>query len=171
MAVESALAVTAVAAVAGAGATYVSSQNQAKAAARAAAIEQEQYASEQKAAQLRAEQEQAAVQEQMRRAQSASEALRAGRGLDAFSVTGRALLAANEDDAAADLETLKANAGLVQNRNMLGAQASTNRANSAISTANSNAAGAIIGGFSSVGKAGYGYMSRASTTPRTGADL
>ncbi|WP_216349024.1 hypothetical protein, partial [Roseomonas mucosa] len=122
-------------------------------------IQQQQYEAESQAAALQAEQQEAEVQRQAQRARSAIVAMRAGSGLDPFSVTGREILAENDDEAAADLETIKANAGYVQRRNQLASQAATTEANSRISQAGYASTGALVGGIGRVASSGYSTWS------------
>ena len=212
--VETAVLLAASAAVSAASAgvgvaTAVSSSNQAASAAgrqaqqaqadamaeRSAAddnsrIEIEQLEVERKAAATAARQEQAKVWKDAGQIVSAGIASRAGNGLDPYSMTGRALQDETLMNAAADLETISANAGRVEGRNRLAQQSSAQRAAVAgdraartaqqvaltsknqAESARINAYGQIgqsvasgVRGVSQAGMQYANYMSRSETTP------
>ena len=183
------LAVLAVgSAIAGTAVSVHSAQQQAKAtrsaaianaeaANQAAALEMKQYEEERKAAAQQAEQEQVEVQRQMQVSLSSANALRASRGLDPFSPTGRVLFDTTMEEGAADLETLRANAGRVDARIRLGETATAARArvsgenavrtsNNAAAQARSQSWGAIASGVGSIARTGYGYFSSSTGARR-----
>jgi hypothetical protein len=159
--VETTLAIGAL--VATAASTYVaveSSNQQGKAARNAAQLEMQQYEEERKAQLLAAEQEQAAIWRQSQQARSALVARLASAGRDPYAGTGRMLLDESFEEAAADLETSRANSGRGAARLSLASQQSALTGNSRISSASSSAWGSAVSGVGSIARTGYGYMSR-----------
>lgn len=149
------------ASVAGTAVAVDSSQKQAKAARDAAQLELNQYAEEKKAAQDAANQQMAEVLRQQQAARSALVARRAAMGLDPYGPNGRVLLEQTDDDALADLESIRANSGRSINRLTSGELSSQLRSRNAITSANSAAWGAVAGGVGSIAGTGYRFLSKA----------
>ena len=142
-----AAAAASAASAAAATATAVASSNQAASAAerqarqaqsdalaeRSAAkdnakLEISQLEEERRAAAVAANQEQVKVWKDAGMIVSNGIAARTGNGLDAYSMTGRALQDETLANAAADLETIQANAGRTEGRNRIAQEASAMRA-------------------------------------------
>jgi hypothetical protein len=162
METATALAIVAVgASVAGTAVAVDSAQQQGKAARQSAQLEMQQYEEERKAAAQAAEQEQAAIQRNSMAATSALAARLAASGRDPYSGTGRVLLDQSLDDAAADLETSRANSGRVTGRLNVASQQSALTGNSRSSSAQSSAWGSVASGVGSIASIGSrNYLSR-----------
>lgn len=152
---ETTLAVAAIASVvAGTAISVDTAQKQGKAARQSAQLEMDQYAEEQKAAALAAEQEEVAIRRNSLASASALAARMAASGRDPYAGTGRVLLDQSLDDAAADLETAKANSGRVTGRLTTASQQAAITGNSRIGSAQSGAWGSVASGVGSLASIG-----------------
>lgn len=116
------LSLAAVASIASAGANVLGGL-QAQAGAR---LQRQQYEEEARAARLAAQQEEAAKRRELNAVLSAQDALRAGRGLDLMSDTGRAIRRETIERAEDDILTVRLNADRAARRyGFAGAQATS----------------------------------------------
>ena len=153
-------AAVAVSAAASAGTAIYSGQQQARAARQQAEATATQYAEEQRAARLAAEQEELARRRDLGRVLSAANALRAGRGLDMGSQTGEALYRASVEAAEADIEIIHANAERGGRRLGLAADAALRRGDNEASAAVIGSYGRAIGSLASGATQSYDITRR-----------
>lgn len=146
-------AVTAVTSLAAAGTAVYSGYQQANAAVDAAEAQAAQYAEEREAARVAAEQATAAKRREMTAVLSASDALRAGRGLDLMSGTGEAIRRETVEAGEADITTIRANDNRTGRRLGLAADSGLRRASN-------SAEASVIGGYGqAIGSLGQGARS------------
>lgn len=165
MAETAVIAAVAVSAVAAAGTAVYTGQQQAAAAKDNANAQAAQLAEEQRSARLAAEQEEAAKRHELNRILSATDAIRAGRGLDLMSTTGGAIRGDSMDAAERDVTTIAANTNNRTRRLGLAADSAITRGRNAADTAVVSGYGSAIGSLAGGARSIYGVSS--GTGPRT----
>ena len=108
-----------------------------------------QYEEERMAARTAAQQEEAAKQRQLNRVLGASDALRAGRGLELMSTTGEEIRRENIDAVNNDITTIRANANVRTRRLGLAADNARNQGDAAVVAGYGRAVGSLASAASS----------------------
>ena len=153
---ETAIIATAIAvsAAASAGTAIYTGQQQAAASKANAQAQAAQYAEEQRAARLAAEQEEAAKRRTLDAVLSSQDAIRAGRGLDLGSPTGDAIRRDSIEQAEWDITTIRANANSRERRLGLASDSALTRgrndARTALVQGYGSAVGSLAGGARSI---------------------
>jgi hypothetical protein len=160
MGVEAALAAVAVSSLAAAGTAVYSGHQQASAAVDAAEAQAAQYAEEREAARVAATQAEAAKRREMTAVLSASDALRAGRGLDLMSGTGEAIRRETVEAGEADITTIRANDNRTGRRLGLAANTALTRGSNEASTALMTGYGRAISSLASGAADGASILRR-----------